>query len=81
MSGQHLTIDGCVPTTSSNPTPSTCKCINFVTAAGDGKCLTSSPAPNHCEMKFCYVAPGNTCLDAEKSTTIRGLSYSAQACL
>ena len=65
----------------SNPTPASCSCINFVTASGDGKCNTSSPASTHCEMKFCYVAPGSGCLDLVQSTTIPGLSYSAQACL
>ena len=84
--GSHSTatssIEGsCVPTTITNPTPSTCKCLTFVTRAGNGNCLKSSPAQNHCDMKFCYVAPGNTCLDLVESTTIPGLFYSAQACL
>ena len=72
----------CVPTTTTNPTPLTCTCINFVSPGGDGNCLTSSPDPTHCDLRFCYVDPAtNTCLDAVESTTIPGLFYSAQACL
>ena len=79
-SSQACLVSECEPTASSNPTPNTCKCINFVQGGG-GNCLTPSPAPNHCGMKFCYVAPGSSCRDLERSTIIPGLSYSSQACL
>ena len=75
----------CVPTIDNNPDPVGCSCINFVTGGGDGNCLTSSPDPSHCELRFCYVrctlffCP-STCQDLIESTVIPGLFFSSQAC-
>ena len=76
----------CVPTVATNPDPVGCRCINFVTGAGDGNCLTASPDPSHCDLRFCYVACTifscpSTCQDLIESTVIPGLFYSSQACL